>query len=882
VNPRLKIFIRIAVIVLLLIIGTALLLSYLTQDKIRLLAIEQLNSALETEVKVDAIEFSLLRKFPKASIQFKNISIAEKSNRKEKQNLIEAQSLFLAFDPFDLITGNYVINEIYVENALIRITYFADGTDNFHFFKSDSTSEDFNISLKKVRFSNSNLIYRNLKFKEEIRSAINTLDFSGDFDSDQYDMKIQADGNFDKFSLTSFRLRRAHSYNLNLVLGIDQSSERYVFNNASVSLGNIKVAVQGYIQNISNGTELDISFNGEDTQLSSLKDVFPISWKEKIEDYQATGIVDINGHIVGKSTHEDSPEVTLSFTLEEGKISHKKSQFKAENISFKGSFSNGLSRSKRTSVFAIDTLFFKGIQGNTYGKLKISNFDNPQLQFDVSSIFDLHTIKELLGKDSLETLEGTCRFNFKMKTALDSISSIKAKDVKRALISGSARLDDVTFKYKGMPHSIRQANGLVSFESNFIKVESFSCVVSGNKLVMEGRILNLIPFLFYPDEHLTIKARLQSPRLSVDQLMTEGGGSDNKVLALPLSKNLTLGLDILADTFLFKQFQAINLKGQLHSNYPELLLQGLEFSAMEGTYAGSLQIKLREDENLDLTSDLELLHVNITELFREFENFGQSNISSDNLRGYANIQVNFESVLTPSFSLLADYTHARAKIEILNGELLNYKPVLALSKYVDVEELNHIKFSRLSNEIEIKDRVVIIPDMIIKSSALELTLSGKHSFNNEIEYHFQLYLNDFLFRKAKRSNKNQTEFGEITPDESGRARLYIRMEGTVDDYKIRLDRKVLREQWNDELKDQRTELKELFRQEFKGEKKKEEIKPINFDIEWEGQSSNEPKKDTIGDSKTQVKTEKKKESWLDKVKKEDEKEYETYDPSKFD
>ena len=881
-NPRLKIFIRIAVIVIVLGVGLALVVSYLTEDKIRLLAIDQLNAALDTEVKVDAIEFSLLRKFPKASIQFKNISIAEKSNRKEKQNLIEAQALFLAFDPFDLITGNYVINEIHVENALVRITYFKDGTDNFHFFKTDSTSEDFKISLNKVRFTNSSLIYRNLKYREEIRSDINSLDFSGDFESDQYEMKIKADGEFEKLDLTSFHLKRPYTYDLNLILDIDQSTKRYNFTNASVKLGSVSVAIEGYLQSISNGTEMDISFTGEDTQLSALKDFFPVSWKEKIDEYKASGLLDINGHIQGKSTDTEVPAISLSFTLENGKLTHTKSRLNAENISFKGNLNNGASRSKKTSVFTIDTLFFKGIHGNTYGNLKISNFDNPQLQFDVSSIFDLLTIKELIGKDSLETLDGTCKFNFKMTTDLDSLSSIKARDVKRALISGSARLSDVTFKYKGMPHHIRHANGLLSFESNFIRIDSFSCVVAGNKLNAQGRVLNLIPFLFYPDEHLTVRARLQSPHLSVDQLMTEGSSSGNQVLALPLASNLTLGVDIVADTFIFRKFQAVKLKGQLHSNYPEITLNGIAFNAMEGTYDGSMEIKLREDKNLDIASELQLTHVNIHELFREFENFGQENISADNLKGYANIQVSFASIITPSFQLLADQTRARANIEILNGELLNYKPMLALSKYVDVDELNHIKFSRLSNEIEIRDRLVFIPEMIIKSSALELTLSGKHSFNNEIEYHFQLYLNDFLFRKAKRSRKNQTEFGEIEADESGRAKLYIRMEGTVEDYKIRLDRKALREQWGDELKKERSELKDLFRQEFKGEKKKETVEPINFDIEWEGQSADQAKKDTIGDVKNPVKSDKKKESWLDKVKKEEDVEYETYDPKKYD
>ena len=96
-----------------------------------------------------------------------------------------------------------------------------------------------------------------------------------------------------------------------------------------------------------------------------------------------------------------------------------------------------------------------------------------------------------------------------------------------------------------------------------------------------------------------------------------------------------------------------------------------------------------------------------------------------------------------------------ADIFLEKGELIAYKPVLALSKFIEVEELNHIRFSSLRNVIEIHDQKIYFPEMDIKSSALNLKLSGVHSFNNEIEYHFNLLLRDILSKKARKAKKGK-------------------------------------------------------------------------------------------------------------------------------
>ena len=66
-------------------------------------------------------------------------------------------------------------------------------------------------------------------------------------------------------------------------------------------------------------------------------------------------MLDIKGHISGRATTTTNPIIALSFELEKGTLTHKKTALKAENIAFKGSLNNGTSRSKKTTVFKIDT-----------------------------------------------------------------------------------------------------------------------------------------------------------------------------------------------------------------------------------------------------------------------------------------------------------------------------------------------------------------------------------------------------------------------------------------------------------------------------------------------------------------------------------------------
>ena len=85
----------------------------------------------------------------------------------------------------------------------------------------------------------------------------------------------------------------------------------------------------------------------------------------------------------------------------------------------------------------------------------------------------------------------------------------------------------------------------------------------------------------------------------------------------------------------------------------------------------------------------------------------------------------------------------------------------------------HLKFSELKNQIEIRNRLINIPKITIKSNALDVELFGWHDFDNNIEYHFS-----FRFNQLK-SKPEYTEFGKVVDDGLGIV-IYMTMSGTID------------------------------------------------------------------------------------------------------
>ena len=145
---------------------------------------------------------------------------------------------------------------------------------------------------------------------------------------------------------------------------------------------------------------------------------------------------------------------------------------------------------------------------------------------------------------------------------------------------------------------------------------------------------------------------------------------------------------------------------------------------------------------------------------------------------------------------------------------------MALSRFIEVSELNNIRFKTLKNTILIKNSQVIIPVMDIQSNALNLSASGTHDFNNQYDYRLKLKLSELLYSKARSAGRSEFE---IARDESDTRTLFLKIYDNGSGSTVEMDREETARKIREDLKNEKTELKKILNEELGLFKHDEEV-----------------------------------------------------------
>ena len=144
------------------------------------------------------------------------------------------------------------------------------------------------------------------------------------------------------------------------------------------------------------------------------------------------------------------------------------------------------------------------------------------------------------------------------------------------------------------------------------------------------------------------------------------------------------------------------------------------------------------------------------------------------------------------------------------------------------ERMRNVKFSKLENVIEIRNRVVTIPMMDIRSSAMDISAKGTHTFDHVIDYAVGFNLRDLLIRKDKELNEADDGLGKW---------MYLSMKGTVDNPAYAVDRELAKEVRKESMEAERDNMKALFKDEFGLFKKDHSVGKYKENAEGPGKST---------------------------------------------
>lgn len=183
--------------------------------------------------------------------------------------------------------------------------------------------------------------------------------------------------------------------------------------------------------------------------------------------------------------------------------------------------------------------------------------------------------------------------------------------------------------------------------------------------------------------------------------------------------------------------------------------------------------------------------IDAKEFFRQNKNFGQEVLQDRHLEGTLNANMVVSATWDKEGDFLYDELRVIGGVSAKNGELNNFELLEDFSAYANSRDLRRVRFVDMENWFEIKSERIYIPVMFIQTNAMNMLLSGEHTFNNDIDYNIKVNAGQVLLAKIK----NQSNLKPQPAKQNGLFNLYFNVAGNIDDYKVETNRRKVRKEF---------------------------------------------------------------------------------------
>lgn len=838
---------RLVIFFLILIVAficAGLALSFIYSDEVKQKIVGEINKNLKAEIAVADIRFSVLRKFPNASLEFKNILIrpVKQFNKRDfpgqkSDTLLYANSLFLEFNLRSLLSKYYKITSLHILDGKVNLMLDQKGMENFRFWESSGDSEsDFKIDLQDVKVSNVSFFFSDLLNDISISSNINKLNLKGNFSAYQYNLAANSDFSIDSLSYEKLKINGPIPVLTSLELEV--LGDLYKITKGYLQLGKMKFLTEG--EYFAGGiNRVDIGIVGEGLDLKYAGSFLSGEYLRFFEEYNPYGTMVFSARLQGRYGRNERPELKGDFALQDAGLSRRGVKTRLSHITMKGSFSNGRLRNPLSYLFDLESFSGKLGSSQFHGDMKVENLINPYLRGHFYFEGELSDLTDFYKPEDVESASGKMKVSLQVNGYLEKLAELTLESLPQSIPEVKMEISNGTFFLKEGPWQFESINGRMHLTRKLI-LDNFSFVNRGNSFVVSGELYSDGVYVFRKGAVLNLKGTVHSDYLNLDVLLPDPDArtDENKLLLFP--EKLNTSVYFSCNEFIFRNFKATNISGNVSYKPRMFTLNSISFQTMDGRAAGGGAIIQKMNHDFLFQAQTSFQNINIRDLFYSFNDFGQTFITSRHLKGSLSGTLNFISEWNNDFEMIGEKIVADSRLQITGGELVNFEPMNALSGFIELEELKHIRFSNLQNEIFIRNQIVTIPAMDIQSSAFNITLSGTHNFNNQFTYRLRILLSDVLFTKARRAKRENEQYA-VQDDGLGRTMLPLIITGTPDNFKVNYDRRAAAEIIRQGFEEERRTLRRILNEEFgwfsrdSVSRKTEEIQqrqPV-YKIEWE-------------------------------------------------
>jgi hypothetical protein len=845
------------VIVFVVLVCAAGVFTSLKKDQIATVVLDKFNNYIDTKISYSSLRINLWSAFPDVSATFNNILIRPSAGYAKKEfvkedsdTLLFASHLSVSVDMFSLLTGKTVIKGISVRNGVANLLTDSRGNTNFRVFsEDDEKASGSNVKLSNLSARGMKVRYYDRQSDVNIKGSVDNSSLDGEILGSGIDLTADVSLLLDKSEIYGFTLPEAQAY---ARITLFKTNTSVNFREGSLKMGDLIFSITGTTDY--RNKWLDLTMKGQDIDISDISSSLPPQYAEYLAGIKPGGKMAVSCFIKGPYGSKGTPHFDISYDLKKGRLVHDQSGIDVNNLTLRGRITNGVKNSRKTFALSIDTL--SAALGAAYfnGSFRLENADNPFVRVSLNGDLVFNDLRKYIKTKSFDSREGAISGNLRMKGYLPSGKKFSFADITQLNPNANLQLADFGADFPDLGLSFNNVSGKIRLTDE-LRVEDLCMTILGQKYCFNCVLGNFTDWITGGGAMLDVTGDISADifipsAFAATQKKNTEKNSENKSVSI-FPSDVKAYINFHADSLINKDFHARNFNATLSYKPFVVSFNNLTAECLDGSISGDMLAGLRSDGTYLAKGAFNLNSINIQKSFDSFHNFGQKFIVGKNLAGSISGNVSVLYQMDKNFNINYPSLIGEAHAVVVDGKLIDFKPVEELSKFIELDELKNISFSKMENDLFVRNSTLTIPKMEITSSVGWFSLYGNHYFSGDYTYHIRVLLSEILSKKAKKQNSDNSEFGRVAEDEGNKITIPLKIESKNGKFTSAYDFGQSRQIVKENVVEEKKNLKGILNEEYGWYKSdstanhKEQATKPKFKIEWEeGKEQVQEKSDT--------------------------------------
>lgn len=731
-----KIFIGFIVLITLLLIGLVAT-PFLFKDKIIAAAHDAANEELNATLKINDFDVSILqniKSFPDISLIAKDVTIIGKDTFAQ-DTLLKIENLALALDikSFFNSATTMKVNGISISNAQINAIEKSEGLNNWDILKKKTDKKEeskFALTIKNIALDNVNILYKSNP--SNLRMEILNLNHegSGDFTQNNLDYKQTTEIN----SLTFIQgvipyLKNVKLKNSSEII-IDQTVNKYSFKNNDIVLNELKIDLNGFVQNLSDGAmNMDLNFKSDNNNFKDVLSLIPAFYSNQFSDIKAKGSFDMKGKVKGNYYKNVYPSMDIDFNVSNAEFQYPSLPKKISNIEVNSKI---IGSGGTADNILVDISKFKMNIGSDpfEGRLKMSHLvSNPNFELYSKGKLNLADIKSFYPMEGVKRLEGMMNLDLDIKA---NKSDLEAKNYQAIHADGVASISGLNYESNTVEKPLKISNLLLKFSPQFVNMSECIGVIGKTDFNMKGRLDNFIGYYLSKDQMMKGQVNFLSNHLDANEFLSDSKDKKSEYVLVPKGIDFNGTVDI--KEMLYGKMSIRNLVGALNVIDEKVNLQNVKANLLGGSATMNATYNTKGLEKPISSINYNIQSFDIKQVFDYMESAQRIAPILNYMNGALSSESNLTMQLLPDMG--PDLTTVNGDFSVLipSTKVVNLPILNQVAQVTKLSQLSNLELTNIKTKLSFINGRAFVQPFNFKTNNLNIGVQGSQGLDKSLDY----------------------------------------------------------------------------------------------------------------------------------------------------